>query len=182
VHLASAAFPRVALYFENSLAAPDWKLLPAAAASVTRLERMGEKLVVESARGVGVPWTGAALVDGETWPVADDATLWLPPGTHSIEPAREPAALRVTSFNGDLKSARWVRPGQIELAYESSPRALAVLDHAPLRVEIDGVEVNPVMLGPRTLALPKGRHQVTVRLSSAATRVDAWRGCESASR
>src|SRR5262249_13386320 len=76
VHQASHSFPRVALYFENSLLPPDLKLLPSAAAAVTRVERVGPKLVVDSRFGVGVPWKGAAKVDGQPWPVHDGDTLW----------------------------------------------------------------------------------------------------------
>jgi hypothetical protein len=163
VHLASAAFARVALYFENSLLPPDWSLLPSAAASVTRMERMGEKLVVESPRGVGVPWSGPALVDGDPWPIADEATLWLPPGTHAVEPAGAFTALRVRRFNGELRSARMEKPDAIELAYESSARALAVLNRPPRRLEIDGFDAPLTMAGPETIALPRGQHLVTIR-------------------
>jgi hypothetical protein len=162
VHQASASFPRVALYFENSIAQPDWKLLPAAATSVARLDRMGDKLVVESAQSVGIPWQGAALVDGEPWPVQDEATLWLPPGTHIVEPCARTSRLEVTSFNGDLKSAR-VRADAVDLGYESDARALAVLSARPQAVEVDGAPIQPAMAGPLTLALPKGRHRVTIR-------------------
>ncbi len=58
VHSASANFQRVALYFENSLLPPDLELLPAAAAAVTRIERLGPKTVVDSSAGVGLPWQG----------------------------------------------------------------------------------------------------------------------------
>jgi hypothetical protein len=78
VHMASAAFPRVALYFENSILSPDLALLSAAASSVDRAVVVGGKLVVESRRGAGVPWHGPALVDGKPWPVLNDKTLWLP--------------------------------------------------------------------------------------------------------
>src|SRR5205085_8640642 len=43
VHIASRAFPRVALYFENSILPPDLQLLPAAAAVVNRVEHIGAK-------------------------------------------------------------------------------------------------------------------------------------------
>ena len=87
VHSAAANFSRVALYFENSLLAPDLPLLPSAAAAVTRIERVGAKLSIDSASGVGVPWKGPAMVDGQAWPAADDATVWLPAGAHTVEPA-----------------------------------------------------------------------------------------------
>ena len=87
VHRAAASFPRVALYFENSLLPPDLQLLPAAAASVSRFERMGPKTVIDSAGGAGIPWKGGAKVDGQLWPAQDDDILWLPAGPHAVEPA-----------------------------------------------------------------------------------------------
>jgi hypothetical protein len=81
-------FQRVALYFENSLLPPDLKLLPSAAAAVSRIEKMGPKTMVDSAAGVGIPWKGGAMVDGQLWPAQDDETVWLPAGPHSVEPAR----------------------------------------------------------------------------------------------
>src|SRR5207248_8727296 len=56
VHAAAKSFPRVALYFENSLLPPDLKLLPSAAAAVTRYARAGSQLLIDSAQGVGLPW------------------------------------------------------------------------------------------------------------------------------
>ena len=38
VHQAAASFPRVALYFENSILSADWALLPAAASTAERVE------------------------------------------------------------------------------------------------------------------------------------------------
>jgi hypothetical protein len=163
VHQAAGAFPRVALYFENSILPPDWKLLPAAAAAVTRAESMGETRMVESTRGVGIRWRGAALVDGEAWPVQDDATLWLPPGTHLVEPAKQAAGLRVESFNGDLKSARLPQPDTVELTYQSTARALAVLNWKPTRLRVDGTDAPVTLAGERTIALPRGRHTVAIR-------------------
>src|SRR5204863_270894 len=60
VHHAAANFARVALYFENSLLPPDLALLPSAAATVTRIEKLGPKTVVDSVSGVGLPWKGGA--------------------------------------------------------------------------------------------------------------------------
>jgi hypothetical protein len=163
VHQAAKAFPRVALYFENSIQAPDWKWLSAAAASVTRAEPMGDKRVVESPRGVGIPWQGAALVDGDPWPLRDETTVWLPPGTHAVEPAREGPRLRIETFNGELKSARAPDPDTVELVYQSTARALAVVNRKPRRVRIDGMEQTPVLYGEQTIALPRGRHVVTIQ-------------------
>src|SRR5437867_11898686 len=89
VHLAAGAFPRVALYFENSILTPDLKFLPSAAASVTRAEKTGQKWTIESPSGVGISWAGSATVDGKPWPIADGTTVWLPAGVHTVEASSE---------------------------------------------------------------------------------------------
>jgi hypothetical protein len=162
VHVSSAAFQRVALYFENSILKPDWELLPSAAAVVKRYERVGPKLVVESPQGVGVKWNGAALVDGRPWPISDGKTIWLPPGAHVIEAATQEPGLRVLDINGDFRSARTV-PGGVELAYESSARVFATLSEKPVVVEIDGENTVPELLDGKVLVLPRGQHVVSIR-------------------
>src|SRR5205823_4150781 len=124
--LASSAFPRVALYFENSILKPDLPLLATAGGIVSRVEKNGSGLAIESPRGIGVVWNGPALVDGKSWPLADGATVWLPPGAHTLGPAAPNSAPRVIDFNGDLRSAERVGPSGVELSYESSARALAL--------------------------------------------------------
>ena len=160
VHQAAASFPRVALYFENSILSPDWALLPAAAATTDRVEEAGSKLTVQARRGLGVAWPGPALVDGKLWPVYDGSTVWLPAGTHSIEPSPDLPPLRVESFNGELKSAAVTASG-VELAYRSPARALARLDRIPSRIEIDGAEAKPQFAGT-VLLLPRGQHLITL--------------------
>ena len=160
VHMASAAFPRVALYFENSILSPDLALLSAAASSVDRAVVVGGKLVVESRRGTGVPWHGPALVDGKPWPALNDKTLWLPRGAHSIEPVQKATGLKILDFNGELKSAKVTLEG-VEFAYQSSARAMATLEHAPRKLEIDGAETKPEFSG-NVLILPRGQHLVTL--------------------
>jgi hypothetical protein len=160
VHLASAAFERVALYSENSIANPDLALLAPAASTVDRAEQAGGKLVIESRRGVSVKWTGPATVDGRLWPVMNGSAILLPRGMHAIETAAKTPALRLVDFNGDLQSAAALEDG-IEFAYRSSSRAMAQLERAPRKVEIDGVEAHPQMAGT-VLLLPRGQHLVTV--------------------
>jgi hypothetical protein len=162
VHNAARNFDRVTLYVENSLLAPDLGLLPSAAASVTRVERIGTKLVVESAHGVGVPWRGAALVDGQPWPVRDGETVWLPAGAHSIEAAEGESEPRLLRLNGELKAARSVGAHSIEFTYNSAARAIAVLDREPRTVEIDSLPATPDRAGANTLLLPRGQHIVTL--------------------
>jgi hypothetical protein len=160
VHTASNSFPRVALYFEASIARWDIPLLASAAAAVERAEQVNGKLVVESRRGVGVPWKGPALVDGKPWPIANDDTLWLMSGPHVIEPAPQALPLRVLDFNGDLKMAG-VTPQGIEFAYQSSARAMALLERVPSKLQIDGIERTPEMVGS-VLLLPRGQHLVSL--------------------
>ena len=164
VHTASNSFPRVALYFEASIERLDLPLLASAAAAVDRAEQVNGKVVVESRRGVGVPLKGLgpALVDGKPWPIANDTTVWLTRGAHVIEPAPpgQMLPLRILEFNGDLKMAS-VTPRGIEFAYQSSARAMALLEHTPAKLEVDGVERPPEMAG-NVLLLPRGQHYITL--------------------
>lgn len=161
VHLASGAFPRVALYFENSILKPDLALLPSAAAAVTKVEQTaGARLSLDSKYGTGVPWKGAAVVNGKLWPVRDDATLWLPPGPQVIEPASKDTPYRLTDFNGELRSAAATSKG-LEFSYTSATRALARVERAPRLLEVDGVEAKLEMMG-NVVVLPKGQHLATL--------------------
>jgi hypothetical protein len=160
IHLASSAFARVALYFENSISRVDWPLLACAASTVERADQVGTKLVVESRRGVLVQWHGSATVDGKLWPAGDGTALRLPPGAHSIEPATDQPAVRLLDFNGDLKSARTLVDG-VEFAYQSNSRAFARLSGSVQRVEIDGAQSRPQLVGD-ILILPRGQHLVVV--------------------
>jgi hypothetical protein len=167
VHQAAANFPRVALYFENSLLPPDLNLLPSAAAKVTRIERVGAKTVVESPYGVGLPWKGSATVDNLPWPVADGDTLWLPPGAHAVEAGTDaaglhPVGLQLVRLNADLQDARRVGSNSVEFSYESSARAIAVFDRRPLRLSVDGAGEPLQFAGPNTILLPRGQHVVTI--------------------
>ncbi|HET8547753.1 MAG TPA: hypothetical protein VFL57_07115, partial [Bryobacteraceae bacterium] len=162
VRTASQAFPRVALYFESSIAPIDAALLPAAAAVTTRFERVSGKLVVESPRGVGIAWSGPALVDGVPWPFASADTVWLPAGAHAVERGAADPRLRVLHFNGELRSAAASAAG-IEFSYESQARAMAILNAAPESVEVDGQPAKPLILPGNVLMLPRGQHFVSLR-------------------
>jgi hypothetical protein len=160
VHHAAASFPRVALYFENSLLPPDLGLLPSAAAAVTRFENLGPKIVVDSPSGVGIPWRGGATVDGVPWPISDGDAVWLPAGAHTVEPAPELPGPRVRRLTADLRAARILGPSAIEFSYDASARAIAILDR-PAAVEVDGVLLPSA--GSASVFLPRGQHVVTVR-------------------
>ncbi len=165
LHAAGNAFPRVAIYAEHSIERVDLPVLPAAAAGVARIEQTSEGLVVESSFGTGVAWRGGALVDGAPWPFADDDTLWLPPGSHVVEPDSGRPGLRLLDFNGGLDTA-FAGEGSLELSYRSNSRAFAVMENTPVDVEIDGVRVTPSTLlccERQLLLLPRGQHLVVVR-------------------
>jgi hypothetical protein len=166
VHLAAKAFPQVALYFESSILAQDLPLLSSAAASVDKVEQNGSRLILDSRHGVGVPWSGPALVNGRLWPVRDDATLWIPAGPNVIEPAAKDAGARILDFNGNLRSAN-VSPVGLQFSYQSNSRAVAVLSARPRRVEIDGAVVDRKIPpgGERfVLMLPRGQHLVQLEI------------------
>jgi hypothetical protein len=162
VHHAAAVFPRVALYFENSLLPPDLKLLPSAASAVTRIERLGSKTVVDSVGGVGIPWKGGARVDGELWGAQDSTTLWLPAGPHAVEPVAVSSGPRLTYLNGDLRAASASGANTVEFTYQAGARAIAILDRAPRKLELDGAEGPLSLAGPTTIMLPRGQHVVTL--------------------
>jgi hypothetical protein len=161
---ASRVFPRVALYFENSILAADVPWLASAAAVVKRYEREGTQLVVDSPNGVGIEWQEAALVDGRLWPAADGETLWVPAGRHSVGPAPRSPAVRLLDLTGELTGADSLAGG-LEFSYRSSARAFAVIDKRPHRVEIDGTAAQPRVLDTVsgfTLSLPRGQHLVRI--------------------
>ena len=167
VHLAAQSFPRVALYFENSILAPDLPLLASAAASVDKIEQNGSRLTVDSPRGVGVPWRGPALVNGRPWPVRSDDTLWLPSGPVVIEPAPKDSGARILDFNGELHSAN-TSAGSLEFSYQSSARAMALLSAQPRTIEIDGAALEeefPQSGSGFLVTLPRGQHVVQIETS-----------------
>lgn len=162
VHSATGAFAQVALYFENSILAPDLSLLPASAAVVTRAETVGPKLMIDSPHGVALRWPDPAMVDGLPWPVRSATLLFLPAGAHSIESATTAPAFQITHFNGELTSAQLTSANAIELAYRSSGRAIAILNRKPASVEIDGAETAADPAGTNAIFLPRGQHLVTI--------------------
>jgi hypothetical protein len=152
----------VALYFENSLLPPDLALLPAASAAVTHIDRINTKTIVDAAGMVGLPWKGAASVDGHSWPATDGDTVWLPAGSHSVELARADGSVRLLRLNAELDTAGTLASRDLEFSYHSTARAIAVLDRAPRLIRIDGSLAKLEMAGPSTLLLPPGEHVVTI--------------------
>jgi hypothetical protein len=152
-------------YSERTLDAGDLPLIPAATAIVTRCQREGENLALESPHGVGVRWEGPASLDGRPWPVRDGQRVWVPPGAHVLGPAASGTPASVLDFNGTVESAASL-PDGIELVYRAGARALATLDHKPARLTVDGKAAALDLLGPVdgawVVRLPRGTHTAVV--------------------
>jgi hypothetical protein len=159
VHLAAESFPRVALYFENSILSPDIPLLSAASAVVNRFDQDGSKLIVDSPHGFTANWSGPAIVDGNAWPAISGADLILPAGKHTVQPGPPYVGPHLTAFNGDVLSASGSSK-QLDLRYSSASRALASVDCEVSQLAIDGQQT-PISRAGNTLLLPSGeRHAV----------------------
>ena len=161
VHAAAASFARVGLYFEASLLPPDLPLLPAAASPVRSMEKSGSGIRVDTPMPTGVAWHGAASVDGHAWPVWDGETVWVPAGVHTVDGC-EGVGPRLLRLNGELKGARVGGTAEIEFTYESTSRAIAVLDRRVRSVRVDGMAKPVGAAGPNTVLLPSGQHLVTI--------------------
>ncbi len=148
VHLASASFARVALYFENSIQGPDLDLLAASAAVLKQIERTDSGVRVELLRQAEVRFPGPVRLDGQPWPVTDGEWVTVPAGVHWIETdADAKSGPAIERLNAQVIRAVW-RDGGVELEYESRARAL-------------------IRWRGRTLVRPAGRH--TVYLAADAT-------------
>jgi hypothetical protein len=172
VHLASTAFPRVALYFENSILKPDLGLLAASSAVVTRYEttrygvsRFGNdkrRVTIESPQDLELNWPAdaGALVDGKPWPAQSTAGLRLPPGAHVVEVSPRRDGIALIDLNAKLLSASETGK-RIGFEYSSESRAIARFDRKPSRIEVDG-EALPACLesGECAVLLPRGTHRV----------------------
>jgi hypothetical protein len=160
VHMASMAFPRVALYFENSLLKPDLKLLAASSAVVSSYSKDHGRITIASPAGIELNWSGeAALVDGKPWPALSAAALTLPAGSHVVEPASAPPrALSLIDLNAQLRSASFGFDDRVTFQYSSESRAIARFNHKPSHLEVDGAAY--AVTGTAVL-LPRGDHRIT---------------------
>ncbi len=164
LHLASNAFARVALYFENSISREDEPWIGSAAAGVTNFEQNGESMTITSRDGVGIPVSKPVTVDGQEWPVRDGETIWLPAGKHTLTPTSVDAPAKLTGCNGRILSLTSTAKS-IDLAYESSARNYCRL--APgvklASLEIDGAPASLPAGDSPMVILPRGQHLVSLR-------------------
>lgn len=158
VHAASAAFPRVALYFENSILKTDLPLLAASSAVVTRYANDHRRISIDSPTDIELNWPNqGALVDGKPWPVQSPTGLHLPAGAHTVEPGAKPDTISLIDLNATLRSAS-ESGKRIVFEYSSDSRAIARFDRRPARLEVDGTPLTP----EATVLLPRGFHRVIV--------------------
>ena len=161
-HHAAQVFPRVALYFENSILPPDYPLLAAASAAKPRFEGG----TISAPAMVGVRWDGAVLANGKPWPISDGLLAWLPPGRFELAPAAKQPDFRILDLNAELLDAGYHADG-IELRYRSSACAFVLANEIPGAVELDG-KTWPVE-GP-LLRLPAGEHRVSLKRPASVSR------------
>ena len=165
VHMASAAFRRVALYFENSILKPDLSLLAASSAAVTEFSKDHRKVTLSAGADVELNWSAeGATVDGKPWPLRSATLLRLPAGRHTAEPGPRRDALSVTDLNATLKSAS-AEGKRVLFDYSSDSRAIVSFDRKPARVEVDGQPWSAACIEQTecTLLLPKGDHRVVAQ-------------------
>jgi hypothetical protein len=168
VHAAAKSFPRVALYFENSILTPDIPFLSASAATVAQLDRGGvnrSRLGIQCETVTGIPWRGPATVNGKPWPYADRTHVWVPRGTWAIESGTAEPAVRLVDFAGALQSAE-LNGSALEIGYQADSRSYAFVSRAPRASgEIDGQTVQIESSQQESgwmVELPKGQHLVTL--------------------
>ncbi len=124
-------------------------------------------------------------LDGKLWPAVSADGLLAPPGRHWISTIRpwhhllDPGTMptRLLSMTGDLLDARVVPTGII-MHYSSPGRAIAVFNHKPREVRIDGrVRDIPLeQVGTNWSAMiPGGEHWVAITTTTkAGVAVNLW--------
>ncbi len=161
IHIAAQSFATVMFYYTGSITPAEAPLLPAASAVVTRCERSGDGLLLESPYGVGVRWSGPVTLDGAPWPVRDAERVWVPAGRHVLRAAQTAPPVSVTDFTGALTSAA-ADAGGVNLSYRSTARAFVRLDRKPIRLTVDGRPAQLDLSGDFVVHLPRGSHRVRV--------------------
>jgi hypothetical protein len=165
VHIASTAFPRVALYFENSILPPDLPLLSAASAAVTKYAKDGHRISIDSSTDLEIAWSApGALVDGKPWPLLSATSLRLPAGAHTAEPGVKRDEIGVIDLNATLKAASF-EGNRAVFDYASDSRAIVRFSRAPRELSIDGIPAEPACegVGECSMLLPRGEHHVLAR-------------------
>ena len=160
VHQAAASFPRVALYFENSLEKQDLELLPAAASTARISQPEPDELMIDGRATSRVQWNGNVEVDGQLWPIQAGNVVLLPSGKHRLTPGFSDPAVRLSDFNGEIRRAIAER-GRVDLSYRSNTRAIARLATPASAIEVDGQPYGKAAPIGDFVMLPAGQHIVS---------------------
>jgi hypothetical protein len=162
VHQAAESFSKVALYFENSLEKQDLALLPAAATTAHVEQQANGELDVSAADCSRIAWHGPVDLDGKIWPLQTATAVIMPIGKHRLTPAPIFAAVTLTDFNGELRTAA-VSSGKTDVSYVSRSRAVATPSSKISMVEVDGTTFWKTGTGtdPVSFLPPAGQHLVT---------------------
>ncbi len=167
IHMASAAFSRVAVYFENSISPSDMRILPYAAVAPRSVKRVNEGVTVDCPPGLGMRWKGPVSVDGLPWAFHSRDTVWLPVGKHFVQAGSVEVPLRILGFNGTLLKARWTG-SSLEFEYESDSRAAMLVEEPFGAALVDGKTVlTMTATGHTAIWLPRGRHQAVIEAAGA---------------
>jgi hypothetical protein len=159
VHEAAESFPRVALYFENSLERQDLSLLPAAASAAKLSSPVPDELIVDSPQPVRIQWRGPAQIDGVPWPIHTDTEMLIPTGHHTVSTGFAETPVNLIDFNADIQQVVSEKDA-IDVSYTSRSRAIAVLGCAASAIEVDGAPFEKPNDG--VLLLPAGEHILTL--------------------
>ncbi|HZL57486.1 MAG TPA: hypothetical protein VFC21_10410 [Bryobacteraceae bacterium] len=165
VHMASAAFPRVALYFENSILKPDLPLLAAASAVVNQYRRDGRRIVLEARGDVEVAWNGTgALVDGKPWPMLSKTAVRVPSGSHTVDAGPKREEILIVDLNAKLRSAS-IEGKRSSFEYSSESRAIVRFDRGPAELQVDGAPLATgcAHTGECAVMLPRGDHRIVAQ-------------------
>jgi hypothetical protein len=165
VHLASIEFPRVALYFENSILKPDLPFLSAAAATIARFAREKQGISVASPEDFDLVWSGGgATVDGKPWPLITTEAVHLSAGEHLVQPAPARTGISIADLNATLRAAS-ADAKHATFRYSSNSRAIVRFDRKPAAMTLDGQAfvVECVEESNCTVMLPPGEHTVSAR-------------------
>mgnify|MGYP001346269882 CR=1 FL=1 len=162
VHQAASSFHRVALYFENSLERQDLALLPNAAATATLVKKGVDEFDIDASEETRVLWQGPIEVDGKLWPIKNGQSVLAPAGKHRLSTGTAEAAVTLSDFNGEVRSAVGSQTG-VELSYSSRSRAIALFGSPVSAVQVDGTPFWKRAGDATTMSivLPAGQHVVT---------------------
>ncbi|HYK87213.1 MAG TPA: DUF2334 domain-containing protein [Acidobacteriota bacterium] len=179
---ASTACGRAAIYSTASMPFEDLVMLSTVLAHNAHVERRWNAWVTHSDRSVQVATPGdwqSFRVDDKVWPGWGENEMVIPGGTHSITEVKPKWTLvdtsvldiRLVRFAGNLETLIPTDRG-LEFSYDSYMRTLALFNHQPFGIIIDGQPwwEKPIPFGGFwSVRLPRGRHRVEIVADSTAS-------------